>query len=267
MRQSTDEVTTLAYDWILQRPDGAGFGATSHDRRRMAGSITFTPDLNLAPSDLLISEEMFPSRLQLRGSLGGGALASADLLSGKWRGASVRLLSSDWSKDADGVVICDGELGGVEVDGSKVSMEVDLLPAALRRQPCIQTSPECRAVLGDRHCRVDMRTRRRRVQVTAVEAETIIVSEAQTERFRLGRLRWISGAQCGVEQTVIASDARRLSLQDSEHHPAAIGDWAILSEGCDGRRATCAERFSNIRNFRGEPDLPGSEILMRFPGA
>jgi hypothetical protein len=58
-----------------------------------------------------------------------------------------------------------------------------------------------------------------------------------------------------------------LLLHDTARQKAAIGDQAVLTEGCDGKRLTCSERFANILNFRGEPDLPGSEILLRFPGA
>jgi hypothetical protein len=39
-----------------------------------------------------------------------------------------------------------------------------------------------------------------------------------------------------------------------------------LTQGCDKRAATCAERFANIANFRGEPHLPGFDLLTRFPG-
>jgi uncharacterized phage protein (TIGR02218 family) len=216
---------------------------------------------------MVLSDQMFASRLRLHGGLSNPAVTTSDLVSGRWLGASVRLLATDWEQDEESVAICEGELGETKIDEGKLSMSVDLLPAALRRPPCVQTSPECRAVLGDALCRVDMRSRRLRVRVTAVEADDILVNESDTERFRMGRLRWISGANCGVEQVVIGSDGGRLSLRSRSSCSAAIGDRAILMEGCDGRRATCSERFNNILNFRGEPDLPGSEILLRFPGA
>jgi hypothetical protein len=80
-------------------------------------------------------------------------------------------------------------------------------------------------------------------------------------------VRWISGKNCGVEQIIIGTEGAKLSLQDAARWVASVGDVAVAIEGCDGRRVTCSERFGNVNNFRGEPDLPGSEILLRFPGA
>jgi hypothetical protein len=46
-----------------------------------------------------------------------------------------------------------------------------------------------------------------------------------------------------------------------------VGDLIIISEGCDKAFTTCRLRFSNSENFRGEPYLPGMDLLTRYPGA
>jgi hypothetical protein len=46
-----------------------------------------------------------------------------------------------------------------------------------------------------------------------------------------------------------------------------IGCIIELREGCDKRFETCVTRFANAENFRGEPHLPGTDLLTRFPGA
>jgi uncharacterized phage protein (TIGR02218 family) len=93
------------------------------------------------------------------------------------------------------------------------------------------------------------------------------VDRADTEAFRMGRLRWITGKNSGHDQTIMTTDDGAIGLDGEPPSPVSIGDRALISEGCDGRRSTCSVRFSNILNFRGEPDLPGSNILLRFPGA
>ena len=47
----------------------------------------------------------------------------------------------------------------------------------------------------------------------------------------------------------------------------AIGDRFRIAPGCDKRLATCAERFANVLNFRGEPYVPGQDALMTYPDA
>jgi uncharacterized phage protein (TIGR02218 family) len=229
--------------------------------------MSLDADMDLKPSNLTLSDRMYGSSFELGGGLSSPALRLGDLTSGRWNGSNVRLLAGDWHRNGDAVPICNGELGKVVVEGSKVSMSIDVLPPAIRRPPCIQTSPECRAVLGDRHCRIDMRTRRTRLCVLGAIANEITVDVSDTDDYAMGRLRWISGANCGAEQIILSTDGDKLLLQDVPEFPIKTGDRAIAHQGCDGRRTTCAERFGNILNFRGEPDLPGSEILMRFPGA
>jgi hypothetical protein len=46
-----------------------------------------------------------------------------------------------------------------------------------------------------------------------------------------------------------------------------VGALVELIEGCDKSIATCAGRFANAANFRGEPYLPGIDLLTRYPGA
>jgi uncharacterized phage protein (TIGR02218 family) len=267
MSQTPAEVTTKAFHLVVQRSDGAGFASTSHDRRQHIGSMTLEPDVDLVPGEMVLSDQMFGSKLELAGGLSSPSLSEADLLAGRWSGASVRLLAGDWAQEADEVQVCAGELGSMRIDKGRLSMSVDVLPSATRNPPCIQTSPECRAILGDADCRVDMRSRRKRLRVTALVSGGIIVDETDTQRFTMGRVRWISGKNSGMEQIIIGTDGAKLSLQDAAKWLASVGDVAVVVEGCDGRRATCSERFGNIMNFRGEPDLPGSEILLRFPGA
>ena len=58
-----------------------------------------------------------------------------------------------------------------------------------------------------------------------------------------------------------------LTLREPPHWVPAAGDLVELHEGCDKAFATCRARFANAVNFRGEPHLPGMDLLTRYPGA
>lgn len=81
-----------------------------------------------------------------------------------------------------------------------------------------------------------------------------------------GALRWMSGANCGIAQAVVACDAGSVTLADPPPFPVVAGTRVLLTEGCDKRMATCSGRFGNAANFRGEPYLPGNDLLTRYPG-
>lgn len=216
MSRSPSEVSSDAYILIMQRPDGCGFATTSNDRRYHADAMTVEPDVDLRPSELVLSEAMLGSKLSIDGELSSPALSATDMLHGRWVGASLHLLMGDWQQGSYSNLLCEGELGPVHIEAGRLSMTVDLLPSRSANLPCVQTSPECRAVLGDQQCRVDMRSRSKRVSVTAMAADGVTVNAADADRFIMGRIRWMSGARCGLEQRVIAVDGSKLALHPPE---------------------------------------------------
>ena len=82
-----------------------------------------------------------------------------------------------------------------------------------------------------------------------------------------GHLRWLEGANCGLSQSIVANDAASVTLAEPPAFAVAAGTRALLVEGCDKQMATCSARFANAVNFRGEPYLPGMDLLTRYPGA
>ena len=143
-------------------------------------------------------------------------------------------------------------------------------PAALLEAPVAeQTSPECRARLGDKRCRVDLAGRTRLTRVEAVVADDAIRLEVAGtgNDHGFGRLRWLGGANSGLESPVLQSEGPLLTLYEPPAFPPEAGDLVEIIEGCDKRLGTCAGRFGNALNFRGEPHLPGIDLLTRYPGA
>jgi uncharacterized phage protein (TIGR02218 family) len=82
-----------------------------------------------------------------------------------------------------------------------------------------------------------------------------------------GRLRWIGGANSGLESAILRAEDERMILHEPPPAPPAVGDLVEIEEGCDKMLATCTGRFGNAVNFRGEPHLPGIDLLTRYPGA
>jgi uncharacterized phage protein (TIGR02218 family) len=55
-----------------------------------------------------------------------------------------------------------------------------------------------------------------------------------------------------------------VTLRDVPAFVVAAGTRVEMTEGCDKRFATCIGRFGNAVNFRGEPHLPGNDLLTRY---
>ena len=78
---------------------------------------------------------------------------------------------------------------------------------------------------------------------------------------------WFGGANAGLETMVNRSEGNRLWLSAAPAFAVEGTPLIELVEGCDKRLETCLSRFGNVVNFRGEPFLPGIDLLTRYPGA
>jgi uncharacterized phage protein (TIGR02218 family) len=195
-------------------------------------------------------------------------LRAEDLALGRWDGASVSLAAVDWqAPSSEPLQLLRGEIGSVSIDGEGFSADLRGTAARLERPVCPSTSAECRAELGDMACRVDLGGRTRSATVVSSSAGELVLDQEFDDRLVLGRLRYMSGANCGITTVILAVDGATVAVRDLPRAPIATGCRVELREGCDKRFATCVERFANAANFRGEPHLPGNDLLTRYPGA
>lgn len=263
------ELTTLAFCWRVERRDGVCLGFTSHDRDLVIGGLAYRSAPGMLPSAVSVSDGFDASTLDVSGALSSEAISEADLEAGRWDRASVALFLVDWeAPEGERLALVRGELGDVSARANGFEAELRGPAALLERAVVEQTSPECRAELGDRRCRIDLASRTRLTRVMAAPAETIVeVAEVSGGSHGFGRLRWIGGANSGLESRIASSDGVQLTLREPPPFPAAGGDLVEISEGCDKSFATCSGRFANAENFRGEPHLPGMDLLTRYPGA
>lgn len=265
------DLTTIALCWRLDRRDGVALGFTSHDRSLVIGGLLYSPAPGMLPSAVSLSDGFEVDTLDVSGALTSDAIRGDDLAAGRWDGARVRLFAVDWTDPAGAQLpLARGELGDVTVRDGSFSAELRGATALLERPVVEATSPECRAELGDGRCRIAMAGRRRIVAVTAVvDAATIEVAAAEpsANAYGYGRLRWIDGPNSGTASAILRSAGARIVLRDAPYFAMEAGVLVEVSEGCDKLFATCRARFANALNFRGEPYLPGNDLLTRYPGA
>lgn len=265
---SQGPLTSLAMSWRIERGDGAGVALTSHDQGIVSGGISYVAEPGMTPAAVTRSLGLEPDSSEIAGALSARALTETDLALGRWDGARVRLIAIDWTApESEAIPLLGGELGEVSLEGGSFSAELNGAASRLSAAACPATSPECRAQFGDRQCRVDLAGRTIRAKVVSNAGTGITIEQAADDRFLFGRLRYLSGANCGLETVVLGISGAQLTVRDRPR--AEVEEGAILSlrEGCDKMLGTCAGRFANAANFRGEPHLPGNDLLTRYPGA
>jgi len=266
------EVTTLAICWRLARADGVTLGFTTHDRPLDIGGVRYASLPGMAPSAISTGDGLEVDTMEVAGALSADQVTAADLAAGRFDGAAVTIFMADWADPAAGTLpLARGTLGEVmrAVAGDGGSFTAELRgPTAVFDATAVETcSPECRAELGDARCRVDLAPLT--VPATAGEGADgqLSVSATGGANFAGGRLRVLGGANAGLDVRIVDAGPGWILPFEPLPQPLAAGTRVELREGCDRRFATCRDRFANALNFRGEPHVPGGDLLTRFPGA
>lgn len=261
-----EEVATLAWCWRLSRRDGVIIGLTSHDRDLLVGGIVYRTAPGIKPSALETSDSLDAGTMDLEGAIASEAISGRDLDAGRWDGAELELFVTDWSApEAAPVTVARGALGAIERRGVAFSAELQGVTRLLDRPVCPATSPSCRAMLGDRACRVDLAPLTHRRRGVAVNGREVTL-DAALAGMVFGELMWIDGANCGLASPVIAAEGAVLHLAEAPAFQPILPARVRLIAGCDKQLSTCRDRFSNAVNFRGEAHLPGNDLLTRYPG-
>jgi|JI10StandDraft_1071094.scaffolds.fasta_scaffold06373_18 uncharacterized phage protein (TIGR02218 family) len=265
-------LTRLALCWRVVRGDGVALGFTTHDAALNIDGLSYASAPGMAPSAIMVSDGLDVDTMEVDGALSADAITAADLAAGCYDAAVVQIFMVDWSNLAAGRFhLARGRLGEVtrRLSGGGGSFTAALRgPTADFEATAIETyTPECRAELGDARCRVDLAQRQRLARVTGViDRQTFELDGGAVDDFANGRLRTLAGGNAGIDVRIAAASGTTVEFFEPLPFALSVGTRVEIREGCDKSFATCSARFANAANFRGEPHVPGGDVLTRFPG-
>jgi uncharacterized phage protein (TIGR02218 family) len=263
-RQELEGVATF---WRILRPDGVAIGLTSHDRSLWFGGIMHLGSPGMVPSAIRRTADLSSDSADVQGALTHDSIAAADLAAGRFDGATVEIGLVDW-ETLDSAVLYRGMIGGVAEEAGAYQAELQSAKAALDADLVPRTSPTCRAKFCGPGCTLSPPRYTHDAQLTDLDLERNAVRFAVArpgEDFESGSVRWIDGPHAGQIMEVMSAEAEWLVLDAVIDPDVLAGTYALLREGCDHTLGTCRDRFDNAANFRGEPFLPGNDLLARYP--
>lgn len=260
------DVTTIAFLWRLERRDGVVLGFTSHDRDLMRNGLRYRATPGMVPSAIERNDQLDVANVSLAGALTSDAITADDLASGRWDGAALWLWMADWlDATQPPLLLVRGELGTIDMTDRGFSAELRGATALFEAPVVAQTSPDCRAQFGDKLCRIPLAGRTHIARAVTLVGPLLSLDQAFADAlFNLGQLRWLDGPNAGLRAAIATSTGATVLLQEQPAAPVAPGTRVMLLEGCDKRFTTCCARFNNAINFRGEPHIPGTDLLLRY---
>ncbi|MFN3451158.1 MAG: DUF2163 domain-containing protein [Sphingorhabdus sp.] len=262
---------TVAYGWRLERTDGVTVGFTSHDADVLHDGILLQSSPGMQPTTIVQSAGLENDGLDVSGALTSDVIRSDDLTAGRWDGAYLEIFLFDWTAPASGKrILASGELGAVSFADDAFSAELVGIQSRLDRAVAPQTAPSCRAQFCDAACGLNRERFRHLATISSVQDYAVSVSSIAlfaVGQLAYGSVRWLTGPNAGLEYSIANNGPTTIELQTMPQAPVNAGDLIEVIEGCDKLMTTCAARFGNGVNFRGEPYLPGNDLLTRYPGA
>lgn len=267
-------VTTLCTCWKITRTDGTVMGFTDHDEDIEYVGVTYKASSGYKRTAVKTDEGLAVDGLDVMGVLDDADITIEDLRNGVYNYAAVQVFVLNWADLTMGAIpIRSGRFGETVISQGK-SFQVELrgLAQVLNYTFGELYSPGCRADLGDARCGVDVDALLASCTIASVttraEFFTSGVSQA-TGYFNGGLVKWTSGSNSGGSMEVKDwnNGTQKVTLFLNMPFPVQVGDTFDMYPGCNKTRDTCINKFNNIINFRGEPDLPGRDAALGYPGA
>jgi uncharacterized phage protein (TIGR02218 family) len=263
-------LTSVTYGWRLERADGVTLGFTAHDADVEHDGILLRASPGMQPTTVMHSAGLDKDGLDVSGALTSDLIRADDLAAGRWDGAYLEIFLFDWAAPASGKrVLAAGELGAVSFTDDAFQAELVGLQARLEKAVAPQTSPSCRARFCDAACGLNGARFRHLAEVASSDDNMITITaplNVADGHLAYGALRWLSGLNCGSTAKIAHHQGTDIYVYNAPFHAPKAGDLMEVMEGCDKVMSTCSARFGNGINFRGEPYLPGNDLLTRYPG-
>jgi len=271
----TSGITTLARAWAITRRDGATFGFTDHDLPLAFEGVTFKADSGLTASALAQSTGLSVDNAEAIGALSDLAVTDADIEAGRFDGAEVLAWLVNWSDVSQRWLQFRGTIGELRRAGGAFTAELRGLTEGLNQPIGRVFQKPCTAVLGDTGCGVDLSDP---IWRTELAVDTLAKAQVFTwldlpgydeDWFARGRLDVLTGAGAGlwsaIKRDTTSATHRTIELWEPIRAAVALGDQVRLTAGCDKRMQTCRDKFSNIINFQGYPDIPSEDWMVAVP--
>lgn len=252
--------------------DGTVVGFTDHDRTLSVdlgdGAADYVPSKGVAPSNIVLSTGFESDNLELAGPLRDDGITAAAVLGGRLGRAAVRIFDANWRAPAQWYPLLSGHVADYRVEGGRFVLGVRGLQDAWNQTIGALITPFCRADFGDAQCGVVVEEAAALVTAVADDMTFTVAGGVATEGYyNLGHVEFTSGDLAGTRPMEVFSytAAGVVTMYLPLAAAPAIGDALVLRRGCDKTRETCRDVYSNMVNFRGEPDLPGNDQAFRMP--
>ncbi len=285
--------TTLCACLRVVRTDGVVEAFTSADVDVVVGSDTYLAATGLDITKLVVQATLAVDNMEMTVLPDEVTYPQVDILAGRWDTARFWLFECDYTDPAlaGGADVGDaprtdinllkrGTTGEADTLRSTRKFEFRGLKQALQQPLGSVTSKTCRYRLGSTSmpyglCMIDLDGGSPSADWTKTHTVTAVASRHQftcsgatevDDFFGEGTATSLDGENAGYTKKVKTFAAGVFTISLEFPFTVNIGDTFRFVAGCRKRRTEdCRDKFDNVLNFGGEPDMPGTDLLTADP--
>lgn len=265
---------------ITRTRDNLQLAMTAHDQTLTIDGIDYLPKNAFSASDIASFSNMDADNMNVSGLKTATTITDDELRAGRWDYFYFEAFRVNWADLSQGKdKLRAGHLGPMTMHNQEFEAELIGLLEAYGTSIGEQTSPGCRASLGDARCKVDLDgSPSFTVTGTITSAETDFFTIFDTSRteadgyFDEGIIEFVGpsghdlvGLSYAIKAYVLADVVTGDPVLVTKTPLAydATGAEYVMTAGCNRTFAMCRDRFANYKNFRGEPNLKGQDKMLQ----
>lgn len=257
---------------------GDTLAVTDHDKSLAFdlgdGEATYTPRTGIMPSDLSLSVGFEPDDIEITGPLVETAtedwhVTRAMILGGKFDDAVARFFQVNWDDLTAGAIkLLKGYVVLAEVQGAKFKLTINSEISKYKQEVGRVITAYCDADFGDARCGY-VRTPLAATVASVTDETTFSVTFSGSyadDYFNKGTVEFQTGELAGGRPVEVLdwSSGGVVTLWTGLPEAPQVGDTLNLYQGCEKTRTACMA-YDNILNFRGFPDVPGTDQVLKYP--
>jgi uncharacterized phage protein (TIGR02218 family) len=247
---------------------GATIRLTHHPRDlTMSNATVYVSAAGYDFTGYSASSRLSASVIDIEGIAGLAGINKDGIGSGLFDGARCYLFATNWNtpvEDYEPMVA--GILGKTTLEDDKYRIEEMALVDALNQTVGKTYTAACHKVLGGQEyagCMVALGPLTVTGTITNLTSSSVFRDSARAEAldyFATGTIKFTSGLNAALKPLEIKSYAANGTITTYEpfYYAVGVGDAYTMIPGCRKRLADCRDKFNNVINFGGFPNVPTS---------
>ena len=263
------ETTNIVKCWKIIKKDNTSIGFTTNTDNFVYENILYHSFFAKDFSNILSNLEK--DEFEITNIISSDLLKNEDILNGKYDSAKIEIFLIDNNNlNCGKIILLSGIITNIEIKENVFIAKVKGIKEEINKTIGERYSPLCRCSFCDKKCGLDKNNFSftgkisNIVDKTTFKTKDEIILSKPTYYFDYGIVEFLSGKNKGEKMEIKQYSNGTFILSLNLPYELNINDEFKVLAGCNKNFSTCCEKFYNAKNFRGEPHLPGINILLKI---